>query len=59
MAGGITKYSEYETEKEAREAGLDFIREWPPVGYDSTYQVWQSKPDGKWMLRTYRASSCD
>lgn len=55
----VTRYSEYETEAEAREAGLNFIKEWPPFGYDSSYQLWQDKQTGRWMLRTYRASSCD
>lgn len=55
----VTRYSEYETEAEAREAGLDFIKAWPPFAYDSSYQLWRDSQTGRWMLRTYRASSCD
>lgn len=55
----VTKYSDHETEKEAREAGLDFIKAWPPFGYDSSYQVWRDAQTGRWMLRTHRYSSCD
>lgn len=57
--GSITKYSEHETEEAARQAGEQFLNNFPPQGYDSSYRVWKIAGSEKWMLVTERRSSCD
>lgn len=57
--GSITKYSEYATEQEAREAGESFLEHFPPQAYESSYRVWQIGGSGKWVCQTMRWSSCD
>lgn len=59
MSGSVTGRAVFKTEAEAKEAGERFLREYPPLGYDSSYQVYQSQLDGAWHLLTYRYASCD
>lgn len=59
MSGSVTGHKVFKTEVEAKEAGAQFLRDWPSWGYGSSIQVWQDQTDGAWHLSTYRWTSCD
>lgn len=55
----VRKTTEHTTKTEAQEAADNYLRAYPPQGYDTRATVYRSTKAGWWVMSAERFSSCD